>query len=292
MDKPLTLPPMSALRAFEAAARHQSYTRAADELHMTQAAVSYQIKSLEQRLGAPLFRRQGRHVVLTDMGQRIGTAVIDAFARMRQAIGAELAQAQEVLSITALPTIAGNWLAPKLGAFQIAHPNLAVRIDTSITLMNLNDGLFDVGLRVGTGPWAGHDAHRLMPSTYTVVCSPELAADPRLKKPADLLKLPCYGRPQWWRTWFARAGLPESAFSMMVEMDLGIQSFEVKAALANRGAAMVSPGFFADDIAAGRLVRPFDIEVIEDASHWLVYASSRARTPKIVAFREWLLAQL
>ncbi|MDC8013257.1 LysR substrate-binding domain-containing protein [Tahibacter soli] len=283
------LPPLSALRAFEAAARHQSYTRAADELHMTQAAVSYQIKALETRLGVALFRRQGRHVVLTDTGERLGAAVVDAFSRLRRAVGAEVAQAQEVLSITALPTIAGNWLAPRLGEFQIAHPSLAVRIDTSIVLADIADGAFDVGLRVGVGPWPGLTAHRLMQSTYTAVCAPETIAARRLKKPADLLRMPLYGRPVWWHEWFRTAGVPETAVSRMVEMDLGVQSFEVKAALANGGAAMISPAFFADDLASGRLVPPFAVEVREAASYWLVYASARAASPKIAAFRQWLL---
>ena len=287
MENPL--PPLSALRAFEAAARHQSYTRAAAELHMTQAAVSYQIKSLETRLGVALFRRQGRHVVLTDAGERLGAAAVDAFARLRRAVAAETTQAQEVLSITALPTIAGNWLAPRLGQFQIAHPNLAVRIDTSIALADIADGAFDVGLRVGTGPWPGLDAHRLMPSTYTAVCAPDTIAARRLKKPADLLKIPLYGRPVWWREWFRAAGVPDAAVATMVEMDLGVQSFEVKAALANAGAAIVSPAFFADDLASGRLVPPFDVEVREAASYWLVHASARANAPKIAAFRQWLL---
>lgn len=290
MESPL--PPLSALRAFEAAARHQSYTRAAAELFMTQAAVSYQIKSLETRLGAALFRRQGRHVVLTDTGERLGAAVVDAFARLRRAFAAELAQAQEVLSITALPTIAGNWLAPRLGEFQIAHPNLAVRIDTSIVLADIADGAFDVGLRVGVGPWPGLDAHRLMQSTYTAVCAPETLAARRLKKPADLLRMPLYGRPLWWREWFRTAGVPDAAVAAMVEMDLGVQSFEVKAALANHGAAMITPAFFADDLASGRLVAPFAVEVREPASYWLVYASARANSPKIAAFRQWLLGLL
>ena len=292
MDEPIPLPPLAALRAFEAAARHQSYTRAAAELFMTQAAVSYQIKSLEARLGTSLFRRQGRHVVLTETGQRLGAAVVDAFARLRQAVGAELAQTRDVLSITALPTIAGNWLAPRLGQFQIAHPNLAVRLDTSIALMDIADGAFDVGLRVGTGPWPGLDAHRLMQSVYTAVCAPETIAARRLKKPADLLRMPLYGRRVWWHEWFATAGVAASAVSKMVEMDLGVQSFEVRAAIANGGAAIISPAFFPDDLATGRLVRPFPIEVREAASYWLVHASARARLPKIAAFREWLLGLL
>src|SRR5687767_5825115 len=142
-DKRAPLPPLAALRAFEAAARHQSYTRAAEELFMTQAAVSYQIKLLERQLGIALFRKSGRRVVLTDEGRRLGGVVIEAFGRMRDAVAAEVAWSEAVLAITALPTIASNWLAPRLGAFQIAHPELALRLDTSVGVADLSQGDFD-----------------------------------------------------------------------------------------------------------------------------------------------------
>src|SRR5687767_13964178 len=121
------LPPLSAIRAFEAAARLQSFTRAANELHMTQAAVSYQIKQLEQRLGLILFQRLPRQVVLTAAGQRLAPSVLDAFKTLQTAFAQALERAESELAITSLPTIASNWLVPRLGTFQLAHPKLAVR---------------------------------------------------------------------------------------------------------------------------------------------------------------------
>jgi LysR family transcriptional regulator, glycine cleavage system transcriptional activator len=162
------LPPLAAIRAFEAAARLESFTQAANELGLTQAAVSYQIKQLEDRVGAPLFLRQARKVVLSDMGKRLAPAVSDAFHRLTLAFDALRATDEGVLSVTAVQTICTNWLVPRLGAFQIAHPNIAVRLDASSRWVNFAEEPFDIGIRSGHGDWPGLTIHKLMPLELSV----------------------------------------------------------------------------------------------------------------------------
>ncbi len=283
------LPPLSAIRAFEAAARLGSFTRAADELHMTQAAVSYQIKQLEQRLGLGLFHRQPRQVVLTPAGHRLAPAVLDAFKQLRTAFAQAIERVETELAITALPTIAAAWLVPRLGAFQPTHPRLAVRLDTTVELVDLNRGEFDVGIRIGAGEWPGLDADFLLPSLFTPLCSPALRE--RLRTPADMLALPRFGRERWWRAWFAAAGLADADLTAKPGVELDVEQHAVTAAIAGHGVALSSPLFFEQDIAAGRLLQPFELVVRDQRDYWLTYPTTLRTSEKIRAFRAWLLAQ-
>lgn len=283
------LPPLPAIRAFEAAARLGSFTRAADELHMTQAAVSYQIKQLERRLGLGLFHRQPRQVVLTPTGQRLAPAVLDAFKQLRTAFAQAIERVETELAITALPTIASAWLVPRLGAFQLAHPRLAVRLDTAVELVDLNRGEFDVGIRIGAGEWPGLDADFLLPSLFTPLCSPALRE--RLRTPADMLALPRFGRERWWRAWFAAAGLADADLTAKPGVELDVEQHAVTAAIAGHGVALSSPLFFEQDIAAGRLMQPFELVVRDQRDYWLTYPTTLRTSEKIRAFRAWLLAQ-
>ena len=283
------LPPLPAIRAFEAAARLGSFTRAADELHMTQAAVSYQIKQLEQRLGLGLFHRQPRQVVLTPAGHRLAPAVLDAFKQLRTAFAQAIERVETELAITALPTIASAWLVPRLGAFQLAHPRLAVRLDTAVELVDLNRGEFDVGIRIGAGEWPGLDADFLLPSLFTPLCSPALRE--RLRTPADMLALPRFGRERWWRAWFAAAGLADADLTAKPGVELDVEQHAVTAAIAGHGVALSSPLFFEQDIAAGRLLQPFELVVRDQRDYWLTYPTTLRTSEKIRAFRAWLLAQ-
>ncbi|WP_242102535.1 transcriptional regulator GcvA [Lysobacter sp. M2-1] len=283
------LPPLPAIRAFEAAARLGSFTRAADELHMTQAAVSYQIKQLEQRLGLGLFHRQPRQVVLTPAGHRLAPAVLDAFKQLRTAFAQAIERVETELAITALPTIAAAWLVPRLGAFQLAHPRLAVRLDTAVELVDLNRGEFDVGIRIGAGEWPGLDADFLLPSLFTPLCSPALRE--RLRTPADMLALPRFGRERWWRAWFAAAGLADADLTAKPGVELDVEQHAVTAAIAGHGVALSSPLFFEQDIAAGRLLQPFELVVRDQRDYWLTYPTTLRTSEKIRAFRTWLLAQ-
>lgn len=283
------LPPLPAIRAFEAAARLGSFTRAADELHMTQAAVSYQIKQLERRLGLGLFHRQPRQVVLTPAGHRLAPAVLDAFKQLRTAFAQAIERVETELAITALPTIASAWLVPRLGAFQLTHPRLAVRLDTTVELVDLNRGEFDVGIRIGAGEWPGLDADFLLPSLFTPLCSPTLRE--RLRTPADMLALPRFGRERWWRAWFAAAGLADADLTAKPGVELDVEQHAVTAAIAGHGVALSSPLFFEQDIAAGRLMQPFELVVRDQRDYWLTYPTTLRTSEKIRAFRAWLLAQ-
>ena len=209
------LPPLPAIRAFEAAARHLSFTRAASELGMTQAAVSYQIKVLEERVGTPLFLRRPRQVVLTETGKRLALAASEAFALLRDAYAAARGGATGTLSITTVLTFAANWLARRLGSFQIAHPDIAVRIDTSSHMIDFAREDVDVGIRSGGGKWPGLVAHLLFPLKFTPMLSPRLAASiGGVKEPADLLRLPLLGAGDpWWVQWFTEAGVPTDSLA-------------------------------------------------------------------------------
>lgn len=288
------LPPMSAVRVFEAAARLQSFTRAAEELGMTQAAVSYQIKMLEDRLGGPLFVRLPRQVALTETGKRLAPAITEAFDLMRSAFRAVSDAEDRVLSLTVLQTFAANWLVPRLGAFQLAHPGWAVRLDSSMAILDLAQGDFDAAIRSGFGGWPGLEAHELFPITFVPLCSPQLIERfGPLREPADLLKIPLLSpRDPWWARWFATAGLTDIDLSRNPEYDLGTQLLEGASALAGNGIAILTPAFFANELATGRLVMPFDILAEDGRSYWLVYPKARARSAKIRAFRDWLLEEI
>jgi LysR family glycine cleavage system transcriptional activator len=288
------LPPLSAIRAFEAAARHESFTKAAAELGMTQAAVSYQVKLLEDRLGAPLFLRLPRKVVLSETGKRLAPPVGEAFQRLRAAFAAMRETAEGVLSITAIGTFASTWLVPRLGAFQVAHPDIAVKIDIAPRTVDFSREEFDIGLRTGRGEWPGLKAHWLMPVEFTPMCSPEfLARAPKLTTPADLLQLPLLDwRDDWWRQWFVRAGIPDPKPLRPPPVEIDSQVVLGQAALAGQGVAMLTPAFFSAELAAGRLIQPFDLVARAEVSYWLVYPAERQSSPKIRAFRDWILGEM
>jgi LysR family glycine cleavage system transcriptional activator len=285
------LPPLAAIRCFEAAARHQSFTRAAEELGMTQAAVSYQLKILEERLGGPLFLRGARGVTLTDSGRRLAPAVTDAFAKLRAAFE-ELSQSSGgVLSITTLASFATSWLVPRLGAFQLAHPDIAVKLDVSGGLVDFAREEMDVGIRTGHGDWPGLTGHRLFAVAFTPMLSPRLLDKlGPLESPADLPKFPLLDPTDaWWSEWFLAAGMEPPDLSQRTEMRVFYQNLAGTAALAGQGVAMLTPAFFADELRDGRLVQPFPF-IRESGSHyWLVYPQARRRSPKIRAFRDWIL---
>ena len=288
------LPPLPAIRCFEAAARHGSFTRAADELGMTQAAVSFQIKVLEDRLGSPLFLRGPRGVTLTESGRRLAPAVSEAFAQLRAAFQELNETAEGVLSLTVIPAFAANWLVPRLGAFQLAHPKIAVKLDVSGEVVDLAREEFDIGIRSGSGAWPGLNAHRLFPIAYTPMLSPKLLATAgRLEAPEDLLKLPLIDPlDQWWVDWFVAAGVPAPDLSRRTEMQVNYQNLAGGAALAGHGVAILTPAFFFEDLASGRLVQPFPLVQRPGSHYWLVYREARRRSPKIRAFRDWLLGAI
>jgi len=290
------LPPLAALRAFEAAARCESFTKAAKELSMTQAAVSYQVKVLEERVGSPLFVRRPRQVTLTETGQGLATAATDAFKRIAEAYESARTGGHGTLSISTIPTFAANWLAIHLGAFQIRHPRIAVRIETSDQLADLARDDIDVAIRSGVnGRWPGLDAHHLFRETFSPMLSPALADSVGgIREPADLLKLPIIGPgDHWWSIWFALAGVDAAQdLASRPRSQFGSQAYEGRAAVAGRGVGILTPAMFGQELASGTLVQPFDIVGQDDHSYWLVHEQARRNVPKIRAFRDWLVAEI
>ena len=289
------LPPLSAIRAFEAAARHGSFTRAAEELGMTQAAISYQVKLLEDRVGLPLFLRQPRRVVLSEAGKRLAPAIAEAFQRLNAAFASLRETDEGVLSVTAINSFCTNWLVPRLGTFQVAHPNIAVRLDASSRLVDFTQEEFDLGIRDGKGVWPGLTTHRLFHVDLAAVASPDLLK--RLggvRKPQDLFGMPLldYG-DECWRRWFAAAGVLEVPKLKGPVIQVQTQAMLGSAAMAGQGIALVTPALFDGDLRAGRLVQvlPFRCSH-KDSSYWLVYPEERQNATKIRAFRDWILGEV
>ncbi len=283
--------PLSALRIFEAAARLASFTRAADELGVTQAAVSWQVKALEQRLGQPLFLRLPREVALTPAGDRLARAASEAMSLLRTALADLSETGQGVLVISALQSLASQWLAPRLGSFQLAHPEIAVRLETSARVVDLTRENIDVALRLGRGEWPGLAADSLFSAGQAPLCTAELKARLGLERPEHLLRAPLIGADQDWGDWFAGMGLAYTPRSSASRLIADLQTIEVGAALAGHGVALGVPALFAHEIASGRLVQLFDPPPGQPG-YWLVYPKDRRRSPKILAFREWLLARV
>ena len=288
------LPPLPAIRVFEAVARHLSFTKAAQELGMTQAAASYQIKVLEERIGAPLFLRRPKQIELTEPGQRLAPAVSEAFAILGQAYAAARGGADGLLCVTTVLTFASNWLAQHLGSFQLAHPALAVRLDTSSRLTDFAREDVDLAIRSGGGKWPGLESHKLLDADFTPMLSPKLAASiGGVNKPADLLRLPILDPGDiWWTQWFEAAGVTGHDLAKRPGSSMGAQAYEANAAMAGHGVAILTRALFKAELADGRLVQPFDVVGDDGHAYWLVYPTARRNVPKIRAFRDWILAEI
>lgn len=287
------LPPLTALRAFEAAARHLSFTRAAAELGMTQAAVSYQIKLLEERVGAPLFLRDKRQVVLTEGGRRLAIDATAAFDQIASAFEAAKGNASGVLAISVIPTFATGWLARHLYAFQLDHPEIAVRLHATRDISDFDKEPVDLAIRGGPHPARHLVAHKLMRGDFTPMLTPELEArlGLPLREPADLLRFPLIDPTDpWWNEWFTHAGVARPGFDVDDGHKMGGQDLEAIAALSGHGVAILTPFFYSDHIAAGRLRQPFDLVCPTERGYWLCYPPGRRNAPKIRAFRDWLLS--
>jgi LysR family glycine cleavage system transcriptional activator len=288
------LPPLAAVRVFEAAARHLHFTRAANELGMTQAAVSYQIKLLEERVGTALFERSGRGVALTPMGQRIAPMVSTAFDTLDDAFAQVRREEEEVLTLSCSNTFASNWLAVRLGSFQIARPGLAVRLHTSDTLVDVARGEADVVIRHAAAPTPGLINHFLMNTAMAPFASPTcLAKMEPITSPADL-----FGRPRlspedsWWQIWAEAFGVPLVEAGRNTGIRLDSQLMEGNAAIAGHGLAILNPVLWRQQIAAGQLVRAWPGVAREGRTYWLAYAEPKRNTPKIRAFRDWVFAEM
>jgi LysR family glycine cleavage system transcriptional activator len=294
------LPPLAAIRAFEAAARTENFTAAAAELGMTQAAVSYQVKGLEERLGAPLFVREKGRARLTPLGLRLLPPLSGAFDAIEAAFASHRQEDESLLTITTTHTFANTWLAWRLGAFQIDHPELAVRMTTSNDLVDLRSGCADVAIRGGRGDWEGLEHHELFKSNFTPMASPACIAEAERKlgrklEPHDLPSQHLINpSDDWWHQWFSDNGVPadDGVFSRP-GVRLDSQADEGHAAMAGQGFALLTPILWKGDVASGRLKVLFPDRVSTRAwAYWLVYPAERKMVPKVKRFREWLLAEM
>jgi LysR family transcriptional regulator, glycine cleavage system transcriptional activator len=285
------LPPFPALRAFEAAARHESFSAAGDELHVTHGAISRQIAAFESWLGKPVFHRHGKRVSLTDEGRRYLAAVEMAFDNLESATE-QLRRTGEtrVLRINALPTFAMKWLLPRLSRFQREAPNVELKLSTSNAPPAALDA-FDVAIRRGPARWPNCASGRFLDESVIPVCSPTLLRRTPIAGAADLARhvlLHSDTRPDAWRDWFAAAGVPMKSRKK--------QSFDhfylaLQAAVDGLGVALGPLPMIADELAAGRLVTPLDGPRIATRSYWWIAPRELANEPLVSRFCAWLEAQ-
>ena len=287
------LPPLSAVRVFEAAARLENFSRAAEELGMTQAVVSYQVRQLEDRVGRPLFLREKGRVRLSEAGRRLAPAVSSALADIAAAFANLRSDDSGVLAISTIPSFGGTWLSTRIGKFQIAVPDLALRLETTGRITDFTREQIDVTIRSGLGPWPGHTAEFLMRYHVTPICSPAFIEANAIRVPEDLLRVQRLAQDDpWWAGWFGAAGLELPPAPPAASILFDSQLEEARMAAAGFGAALMTPIFWAEEIAAGRLVQPFPSLYYPPFSLWLVRPEGRHGVRKIERFREWLLAEM
>ncbi|MCK1338264.1 LysR family glycine cleavage system transcriptional activator [Bradyrhizobium sp. LB1.3] len=289
------LPSLNGLRAFEAAARHLSFTLAASELNVTQTAISHQIRRLEEELGIRLFVRQNRALALTPEARDYLPGVRAAFNDLRLATDRLLRKDDDkVLTVSTLASLAAKWLLPRLTDFQEHHPGIDVRITTSTSLVDFQRDNVDAAIRYGRGQWPGLRADWLMADELFPVCSPSLLHGGKpLRSPEDLkshmLLHTSNANSDDWRLWLTAAGLPaDIARQPGITFDMIFMT--IQAAIDGIGVAMGRTSYVRDDIAKGRLVVPFKIALPADAGFYLVAPEGRREAPKLAAFREWMIA--
>lgn len=283
------LPPLAALRAFDAAARHLSFTRAAEELHVTQAAVSHQIRQLEADLGVRLFRRLSRALRLTEEGQLLAPFLRDGFALLVAGVDRVRSATQGgALTVTAPPSFAASWLVPRLVEFQRRHPEIEVRLVSTMRKVDLLREGIDVGIRYGRGDWPGLQAERLMSDELFPVCAPSLRdfAGPQPDRLAAVQLLHVQLFPDDWRRWLAAAGVAGVDPERGSWFDTADGAYA--AAAAGLGVAMGRRQLVAEALAAGRLVAPFATELPADVAYYLIVPPEHRGLARIEAFRAWL----
>jgi LysR family transcriptional regulator, glycine cleavage system transcriptional activator len=291
------LPSLNGLRAFEAAARHLSFTNAASELNVTQTAISHQIRRLEEELGVRLFVRQNRTLALTKEAKDYLPGVRAAFDDLRLSTDRLLRKDDDhVLTVSTLASLAAKWLLPRLSAFQDAHTGIDVRITTSTALVDFKNGGVDAAIRYGRGQWPGLRADWLMADELFPVCSPSLlTGDKPLRCPQDLayhtLLHSSGGYDDDWRLWLTAAGLPTNV-SKQPGLTFDLIFMTVQAAIDGLGVAVGRTSYVEGDVAKGRLVVPFKMSLPADAGFYLVSPTATANAPKLVAFRQWLIASI
>ncbi|MEM8771986.1 MAG: transcriptional regulator GcvA [Pseudomonadota bacterium] len=290
------IPPLNALRVFEAAARHLSFTKAAEELHVTPGAVSQQIKSLEDFLQTPVFRREKRALLLTDEAQASLPILREGFDKLEEA-GRILAAKADTrrLAVSVAPSFASKWLVPRLDAFQSAHPDIDVWVSADMDVVDFAVEDVDVAVRYGSGQYPGLVVDHLLAEKIIPVCSPKLlTGDNPLKKPEDLVhhtllhdsspdkdeKIPT------WPMWLKAAGVCHRHGARGLKFNQS--SLVIEAAVAGKGVALAKSALALADLEAGRLVIPFDLTTPTDFAYYIVHPPSRSSSPSVNAFTAWL----
>ncbi len=294
-DRPRVLPSTAALRAFEAAARHLSFTGAAVELRRTQGAVSHQIRELETRLGVTLFEREARGIALTESGRIYLPFVVESLDRLRAGDDALRPQTGDhVLTVSCSPNFASKWLVPRLGEFSAAHPDIDLRISAALQHVTFDRDGIDLAVRHGDGNWPNLNVSRLCREQLFPVCSPHLTpATDQISSVHDLAEclLIHDGDRAGWASWLAAVGANVAA----VDLDRGPvfsqTSLAIDAANAGQGVALARSALASLDLSAGRLIRPVPEEVPAAFAYWIVCPMPNASRPKIRRFRQWLLNQ-
>ena len=286
---------LNALRAFEAAARHGSFVRAAAELGVTAAAVGQQVRLLEDRCGAPLFERQGKKLKLTEVAREVLPDINDAFDRLAQAADRlHESRRTPLVTVTLPPSFAAKWLIPRIERFRMAHPDVDVRLDTTDRLADLARESIGVGIRYGSGRYPGLEATLLMNETVFPVCSPSLLRTRRLKQPDDLASfrlihdttMEKHESFPTWSTWLKAAGARKVDARPGLRINSSIMSLQ--AAIEGQGVALARSVIVAEDLREGRLVRPLQPACPTHFSYYLIYPTGLRLSRAAAAFCHWL----
>jgi LysR family transcriptional regulator, glycine cleavage system transcriptional activator len=298
MFSPQPMPPLNALRAFEAIARHLSFAKAANELHVTPAALSHQIRGLEEEVGVPLFHRRTRAIELTDAGKLLYPGVHAGIESLRNAVGQlDRARDDRILVITATPGLVAKWLMPRLWRFLREYPDIDARVSASLKRADLAAEGVDVGIRLSKSISPDLHSEKLFDDSMLPVCSPRLA-EQGLSSPGDLARFPLIHydfatsmqAPPVWADWFAAAGLQGIDATRGLRVDAADHALD--AAVAGAGVALSHKLIASDDVHTGRLVAPFGPELaLMPAYHFVCPRWNEVR-PKVRAFRDWLFAEM
>jgi LysR family transcriptional regulator, glycine cleavage system transcriptional activator len=287
------LPSLTALRAFEAAARHLSFTRAAEELHVTQAAISHQVKGLESHLGHRLFRRLTRRLLLTDEAQALLPVVQDSFDRIARAVEALADQSRDgPLDVMLRTFFAARWLSHRLSRFWALHPGIELRLHHSGKAVDFSKSSVDMAVRWGRGDWPGVECELLLAAKIAPLCSPSLLSDNApLRVPTDLAHHTLMHEEDYdhWATWLELAGAGQvDARKGPIIDDTNVR---IQAAIDGQGLTLAPLSLVSDDLATGRLVAPFE-QSLDHLAYYIVYPNGALEQPKVRAFRDWLQSEV
>jgi LysR family glycine cleavage system transcriptional activator len=284
-------PPLSALRPFEAAARLESFSRAAEELHLTHGAVSHQVRALEDHLGTPLFARHGKRVTLTPAGRTFAERVRGALEEIAKAADSMRAR-DDRLTVSVLPSFASRWLMPRLIRFMDANPGIEVNVVASTALADFRNDEVDIAIRFGIGPWPGVVCEHFLDDEYFPVGSPKMKGK-LPKAPRDLLKLGIIREDRdYWKAWFDKAGISIDEARAARGPTFNDSTYSLQAAARGEGIALARRSIVYEDLERGTLKALFGLSVPSRERYWFVSPKETAELPKVKRFREWVRKEL